>query len=49
MLDEYRLSRCYKLVFGKDKQMNWNRARTYCQESGGDLLVIRSAKEVIYP
>lgn len=27
--------------------MNWIRARTFCQQSGGDLFVIRSEKEVI--
>jgi hypothetical protein len=29
--------------------MNWIRARKRCQENGGDLLVIRSEKEVIHP
>jgi hypothetical protein len=42
------LYRCHKLITGKDNQMNWDRARDKCREDGGDLLVIRSQKEVIY-
>ena len=46
--EENELSRCYKLINGKDNQMNWTRAQTFCQQTGGDLLVIRSEKEVIH-
>jgi hypothetical protein len=28
--------------------MNWDRARQRCQEDGGDLLILRSQREVIY-
>lgn len=39
--------RCYRVIVGKDQQVNWDRARQRCQESQSDLLVFRSAEEVI--
>lgn len=39
-------SRCFDLVYTKDSQLTWERARERCKEHDGDLLVFRSDEEV---